>query len=177
MTRRGPKDACRGSWYEAKANVWKEYSQSWSAAPRADQGRFVMFMLAAGEVDMARMAVVVVGLRKEERVARRGVKIATARAITAIREAKAFVKKMAVVTVECCWSLSVVLVSGIRRDRNQLHRPRAWFIYTWLVEWLVRGSCRRFYCCIISLFALCNAVSGFTESSTPSMRPRLRSAE
>jgi hypothetical protein len=93
-----------------------------------------MFILAAGEVDIVRIAVAAEGLRREEMVARRGVKIARMRAITTMKAAKVLVKKITDAVVECWSALLVVLVSGIRRDRNQLHRPRAWFIYTSLAE-------------------------------------------
>lgn len=115
-----------GSWYEAKLKVWKEYSQSWSAEPREDQGRFVMFIFVAGEVDMFRMAVVgVILVTRDARWTRSGVRIATVRARTARRVAK-FREEMIVaanvggVVVCCCGLLVMLLVSGIGRDRIQV---------------------------------------------------------
>jgi len=72
------------------------YSQSWSAWPRADQGRFVIFM--AGEVAVDIVRKVCLG-RIEEKALRRLVEKASVSAKTAIRAAKLLVVKYDAVVV------------------------------------------------------------------------------
>ena len=74
--------------------MWKLYSQPWSAAPRSDHGRLVIFM-DDGVVDMLRVRVEVLG-RDRESVARKGVKKATVTARSSTRTAALAVVKLEV---------------------------------------------------------------------------------
>jgi hypothetical protein len=115
--------------------VWNEYSQPWSALPRADHGRLVIFIEAgtAAAVDIVRTAVL---LKAEEKVLRKALEKARMTARRAMKAVKVFVVKnelvvtvAVAVAVDCC-SLGV---SVIRKGNSATSTMRELFI---LVSWL-----------------------------------------
>ena len=93
--------------------MWKEYSQPWSALPRADHGRGVIFIaelaVVVVVVDMLR-AVVAAGLPKAPaRLLRKVLENIKTAARSATKAAKVFeVKNELVVAVGCCSLVSVI---------------------------------------------------------------------
>jgi hypothetical protein len=100
--------------------VWKLYSQSWSAWPRAAQGRLVIFMVAVlVVVDMLRM--VCLG-RTEDSAFLRLVEKATVTARMAMRIANDLaVKKDVDAVVVFCW----VVASDIEREGSSRSTSQA----------------------------------------------------
>lgn len=94
--------------------MWKEYSQPWSALPRADHGRGVIFIaeelaVVLVVVDMLR-AVVAAGLPKAPaRLLRKVLENIKIAAKSATKAAKVFeVKNELAVAVGCCSLVSVI---------------------------------------------------------------------